>query len=57
MVKVANTVVETIRNEPEAAKAEEEKSDNRGDKRIEGPRPGEEKQFKPPTGTLTQKIS
>ena len=57
MVKVANTVVETIRNALEAAKAEEEKSENRGDRNSEGPRPGEEKQFKKPTGTLTQKIS
>ena len=57
MVKEANTVVETIRNAPEAAKAEEEKSENRGDRRSEGPRPGEEKHFKQPTGTMTQKIS
>ena len=56
-VKEANTVVETIRNAPEAEKAEEEKRENREDRRSEGPRPGEKKQFKQPTGTLTQKIS
>ena len=57
MVKEANHVVETIRNAPEAEKAEEEKRENREDRRSEGPRPGEQKQFKQPTGTLTQKIS
>ena len=57
MVKEANTVVETIRNAPEVEKAEEEKRKNHGDRRSEGPRPGEQKQFKQPTGTLTQKIS
>ena len=45
MVKEANTVVETIRNAPEAEKAEEEKRENREDRRSEGPRPGEQKQF------------
>ena len=60
MVKEATTVVETSRYAAEEAKAEirsnENSSRRSGDRRSEGPRPEEIKQFKQSTGGLPHKI-